>query len=314
MKLISGNSNKPLSEEIGKRLATSLSAADIRTFKDSEVFVEIQENVRGEDVFVIQSTAQPANDNLMELLIIMDALTRASASRITAVIPYFGYARQDRKAGPRTPISAKLVANLITTAGADRVLTVDLHAGQIQGFFDIPTDNLFAVKTFEKRIRDIYRGEVGGITIVSPDVGGVVRARSLAKRLDDRPLAIVDKRREHAGVSEVMNIIGDVKDRHCLLFDDIVDSGGTLCNAADALMQKGAKSVAACVTHGVLSNGAVDRINGAAALKRLIVTNSIRTTPAVESCKKIETLSIADLLAEAIRRIANEESVSSLFD
>ncbi|MEQ8749702.1 MAG: ribose-phosphate pyrophosphokinase, partial [Amphiplicatus sp.] len=291
-----------------------VAAADIRTFKDGEVFVEIQENVRGEDVFVIQSTSFPANDNLMELLIIMDALTRASASRITAVIPYFGYARQDRKAGPRTPISAKLVANLITTAGADRVLTVDLHAGQIQGFFDIPTDNLFAVKAFEKRIRDIHRGEVEDITIVSPDVGGVVRARSLAKRLDDRPLAIVDKRREHAGVSEVMNIIGDVKGRHCLLFDDIVDSGGTLCNAADAIMEKGAKSVSAYVTHGVLSSGAVQRIAKATAMTRLVTTNSICTTEEVAGCKKIEVVSIADLLAEAIRRIANEESVSSLFD
>ncbi|MEE2692032.1 MAG: ribose-phosphate pyrophosphokinase [Pseudomonadota bacterium] len=314
MKLIAGNSNRPLSEEIGARLSTALSAAEIRTFKDGEVFVEIQENVRGEDVFVIQSTSFPANDNLMELLIIMDALTRASASRITAVIPYFGYARQDRKAGPRTPISAKLVANLITTAGADRVLTVDLHAGQIQGFFDIPTDNLFAVKAFEKRIREIHRDEVDDITIVSPDVGGVVRARSLAKRLNDRPLAIVDKRREHAGVSEVMNIIGDVKGRHCLLFDDIVDSGGTLCNAADAIMQKGAKSVSAFVTHGVLSSGAVDRIAKAGAMTRLVTTNSIHTTKEVAGCPKIETVSIADLLAEAIRRIANEESVSSLFD
>ncbi|MEQ8934413.1 MAG: ribose-phosphate pyrophosphokinase [Amphiplicatus sp.] len=314
MKIIAGNSNRPLSEEIGKRLATAVAAADIRTFKDGEVFVEIQENVRGEDVFVVQSTSFPANDNLMELLIIMDALTRASASRITAVIPYFGYARQDRKAGPRTPISAKLVANLITTAGADRVLTVDLHAGQIQGFFDIPTDNLFAVKAFEKRIREIHRGEVEDITIVSPDVGGVVRARSLAKRLDDRPLAIVDKRREHAGVSEVMNIIGDVKGRHCLLFDDIVDSGGTLCNAADAIMEKGAKSVSAYVTHGVLSSGAVQRISKANAMTRLVTTNSIRTTDEVAGCKKIEVVSIADLLAEAIRRIANEESVSSLFD
>ena len=314
MKLIAGNSNRPLSEAIGKRLSTPLSASDIRTFKDGEVFVEIQENVRGEDVFVIQSTSFPANDNLMELLIITDALSRASASRITAVIPYFGYARQDRKAGPRTPISAKLVANLITTAGADRVLTVDLHAGQIQGFFDIPTDNLFAVKVFEKRIRELHRGAVDDISIVSPDVGGVVRARSLAKRLDDRPLAIVDKRREHAGVSEVMNIIGDVKDRHCVMFDDMVDSGGTLCNAAEAIMQKGAKSVSAYVTHGVLSGGAVERIAGAAALSRLVVTDTIRATDAMRGCAKIEIVTISDLLAEAIRRIANEESVSSLFE
>ncbi|MBB5520000.1 ribose-phosphate pyrophosphokinase [Amphiplicatus metriothermophilus] len=314
MKLIAGNSNRPLSEEIGKRLATALSAADIRTFKDSEVFVEIRENVRGEDVFVIQSTSTPANDNLMELLIIMDALTRASASRITAVIPYFGYARQDRKAGPRTPISAKLVANLITTAGADRVLTVDLHAGQIQGFFDIPTDNLYAVKVFERRIREIHGGELDDVTIISPDVGGVVRARSLAKRLDDRPLAIVDKRREQAGVSEVMNIIGDVKGRHCLLFDDIVDSGGTLVNAAEALMGKGAKSVSAFVTHGVLSGNAVERIAKADALARLVISDSIKAREEVAACAKIEIVTIADLLAEAIRRIANEESVSSLFD
>ena len=314
MKIISGNSNRPLSAEIGARLATALCKAEIRTFKDGEVFVEIEENVRGEDVFVIQSTANPANDNLMELLITIDALTRASASRVTAVIPYFGYARQDRKAGPRTPISAKLVANLITTAGADRVLTVDLHAGQIQGFFDIPTDNLFAVKTFEEKIRETHHGNVNDVMIVSPDVGGVVRARSLAKRLDERPLAIVDKRREQAGISEVMNIIGDVSSYHCILFDDIVDSGGTLCNAADELMAKGAKSVSAFVTHGVLSGQAVERITKADALTRVITSDSIAATPDVEACEKIERVSIAPLLAEAIRRIANEESVSSLFD
>ncbi|HXI86761.1 MAG TPA: ribose-phosphate pyrophosphokinase [Parvularculaceae bacterium] len=314
MKLIAGNSNRPLSEAIGRKLAAPLAVADIRTFKDGEVFVEIKENVRGEDVFVIQSTSTPANNNLMELLIVMDALTRASASRITAVIPYFGYARQDRKAGPRTPISAKLVANLITTAGADRVLTVDLHAGQIQGFFDIPTDNLYAVKVFERRIRELHNNDVSSLTIVSPDVGGVVRARALAKRLEDRPLAIVDKRREHAGVSEVMNIIGDVKGRDCIIFDDIVDSAGTLVNAADALMKQGAKSVAAYVTHGVLSNGAADRVAKSAALTRLVVTDTIKASPAVEACKKIEAVSVADLLAEAIRRISNEESVSSLFD
>ncbi|HOP19385.1 MAG TPA: ribose-phosphate pyrophosphokinase [Parvularculaceae bacterium] len=314
MKLIAGNSNKQLSEAIGARLSTALAASDIRTFKDSEVFVEIHENVRGEDVFVIQSTSTPANDNLMELLVIIDALTRASASRITAVIPYFGYARQDRKAGPRTPISAKLVANLITTAGADRVLTVDLHAGQIQGFFDIPTDNLFAVKVFERRIREIHNGDISNLMIVSPDVGGVVRARSLAKRLDDRPLAIVDKRREHAGVSEVMNIIGDVKGHDCLLFDDIVDSGGTLVNAAAALMDKGAKSVSAYVTHGVLSGNAVEKVSKADALTRLVVTDSIQPKPEFASCSKIEVVSVAELLAEAIRRIANEESVSSLFE
>ncbi|MGD9799855.1 MAG: ribose-phosphate pyrophosphokinase [Parvularculaceae bacterium] len=314
MKLISGNSNRRLSENIAARLATPLADADIRTFKDGEVFVEIGENVRGEDVFVIQSTSHPANNNLMELLITVDALTRASASRITAVIPYFGYARQDRKAGPRTPISAKLVANLITTAGADRVLTVDLHAGQIQGFFDIPTDNLYAVKVFEEKIRAVHKGVTDDITIVSPDVGGVVRARSLSKRLDNRPLAIVDKRREQAGVSEVMHIIGDVKDRHCILFDDIVDSGGTLCNAADAIMEKGAKSVSAYVTHGVLSGEAYKRIENAKALTRLVVSDSIMATPEIDAAKKIESVEIGGLLAEAIRRIANEESVSSLFD
>jgi len=314
MKLISGNSNRRLSETIAKRLSNPLAAADIRTFKDGEVFVEIRENVRGEDVFVIQSTSNPANDNLMELLITIDALARASASRITAVIPYFGYARQDRKAGPRTPISAKLVANLITTAGADRVLTVDLHAGQIQGFFDIPTDNLYAVKVFEEKIRALHNGDISSVTVVSPDVGGVVRARSLSKRLDNSPLAIVDKRREHAGVSEVMNIIGDVKGRDCILFDDIVDSGGTLCNAAQAIMDKGAKSVSAYVTHGVLSDGAAARIANAAALTRLVTTDSIQSSPEIDACAKIGKVSIAVLLAEAIRRIAHEESVSSLFD
>ncbi|MEO1151968.1 MAG: ribose-phosphate pyrophosphokinase [Pseudomonadota bacterium] len=314
MKLIAGNSNRTLSEDIGARLDTNLCKADIRTFKDGEVFVEIEENVRGEDVFVIQSTSNPANDNLMELLITIDALTRASASRVTAVIPYFGYARQDRKAGPRTPISAKLVANLITTAGADRVLTVDLHAGQIQGFFDIPTDNLFAVKVFEERIRELYNGELGNLMIVSPDVGGVVRARALAKRLDESPLAIVDKRREKAGVSEVMNIIGQVRGKHCIMFDDIVDSGGTLCNAAAELMEQGARSVSAFVTHGVLSGRAVELITSADQLTRLVTTDSIGMTPDVAACEKIERASIDQLLAEAIRRIANEESVSSLFD
>jgi len=314
MKLIAGNSNRRLSLAISGKLTTSLAKADIKTFKDGEVFVEIQENVRGEDVFVIQSTSHPANDHLMELLITIDALTRASASRVTAVIPYFGYARQDRKAGPRTPISAKLVANLITTAGADRVLTVDLHAGQIQGFFDIPTDNLFAVKEFERRAREIFNGDIDQLTVVSPDVGGVVRARALSKRLDQRPLAIVDKRREGPGESEVMNIIGDVSGRHCLIFDDIVDSGGTLCNAAQAIMDKGAKSVSACVTHGVLSDNAAARVMKADALTRLIVTDSIEAQEDVAACPKIEEVSISTTLAEAIRRIANEESVSSLFD
>ena len=314
MKLIAGNSNRRLSQAISRKLTSSLANAEIKKFKDGEVFVEIQENVRGEDVFVIQSTSHPANDHLMELLITIDALTRASATRVTAVIPYFGYARQDRKAGPRTPISAKLVANLITTAGADRVLTVDLHAGQIQGFFDIPTDNLYAVKEFEYRIRQIFNDDLDELTVVSPDVGGVVRARALSKRLDQRPLAIVDKRREGPGQSEVMNIIGDVKDRHCLIFDDIVDSGGTLCNAAQAIMDKGAKSVSACVTHGVLSDNAAARVMKADALTRLIVTDSIEAPEDVAECPKIEEVSISTLLAEAIRRIANEESVSSLFD
>ena len=314
MKILSGNSNPSLSAAIAKVLNEGLTQADIKRFADGEVFVEIQENVRGEDVFVIQSTAHPANDNLMKLLIMTDALARASASRITAVIPYFGYARQDRKAGPRTPISAKLVANLITTAGADRVLTVDLHAGQIQGFFDIPTDNLYAVKEIETHIRQIHNGMSENLCVVSPDVGGVVRARSLAKRLGNVPLAIVDKRRPKAGVSEVMHIIGEVKNLHCIMFDDIVDSGGTLCNAADALIAQGATSVSAYVTHGVLSGEAVERIEKADGLQRLVVTDSIEATDAVKNCAKIEQVSINNLLAEAIRRIANEESVSSLFD
>ena len=314
MKILCGNSNQSLSSSIAGVLNESLTKAEIKRFADGEVFVEIQENVRGEDVFVIQSTSHPANDNLMELLIMIDALARASASRITAVLPYFGYARQDRKAGPRTPISAKLVANLITTAGADRVLTVDLHAGQIQGFFDIPTDNLYAVKEIETHIRQIYNGSLEQLCVVSPDVGGVVRARALAKRLGNVPLAIVDKRRPTAGVSEVMNIIGEVKDMHCILFDDIVDSGGTLCNAADALIKEGAKSVSAYVSHGVLSGEAVNRITGAKGLERLVVTDSIEATEAIRACPKIEQVSIDTLLGEAIRRIANEESVSSLFD
>ncbi|MGF1543694.1 MAG: ribose-phosphate pyrophosphokinase [Parvularculaceae bacterium] len=314
MKLIAGNSNRRLSEAISKRLATQLTRADIRTFKDGEVFVEIQENVRGEDVFVIQSTSNPANDNLMELLIIIDALPRASASRVTAVIPYFGYARQDRKAGPRTPISAKLVANLVTTAGADRVLTIDLHAAQIQGFFDIPTDNLFAVKDFERHIRAGRSNGVEDLTIVSPDVGGVRRARVLSNRLDERPLAIVDKRREQAGVSEVMNIIGEVAGRECILFDDIVDSGGTLVNAAEALIAKGASKVAAYVTHGVLSDNAPEKIMASDGLSKLVISDSIMLSPEAEACPKLEVVSVAPLLAEALRRIANEESVSSLFD
>jgi len=287
-----------------------MTKAVVRRFADMEVFVEIQENVRGEDMFVIQSSSYPANDNLMELLIIIDALKRSSARRITAVIPYFGYARQDRKTAPRTPISAKLVANLITQAGASRVLTVDLHAGQIQGFFDIPTDNLYAMPVMVKDIQDYLDGE--NLIIVSPDVGGVLRARALAKRLGTE-LAIVDKRRERAGESEVMNIIGDVSKRTCLLIDDIVDSGGTICNAADALLEKGAKAVYAYATHGVLSGGAVARIRDSR-LKSLVVTDTIAATEEIRKAANIRRISIAPLLGEAIERISNEKSVSSLFD
>jgi len=310
MKILTGNSNRPLAEAISAYLRIPLTQASVRRFSDLEVFVEIHENVRGEDVFVVQSTSYPANDNLMELLVALDALRRGSARRVTAVIPYYGYARQDRKSGPRTPISAKLVANLITTAGANRVLTIDLHAGQIQGFFDIPTDNLFAQPVLAKSISERYNGQP--MTIVSPDVGGVVRARSLAKRLDG-DLAIIDKRRERAGVSEVMNIIGDVKGQVCILVDDIVDSAGTLCNAAEALMKAGAKSVSAYVTHGVLSGGAVARVE-ASPLERLVITDSIQATEAVRVSRKIEQLSIAPLLGEAMSRISDERSVSSLFD
>ncbi len=310
MKLLTGNSNRPLAEAIGQYLHVPFTSAVVRRFADMEVFVEIQENVRGEDMFVIQSTSFPANDNLMELLIIIDALKRSSAKRITAVLPYFGYARQDRKPGPRTPISAKLVANLITEAGASRVLTVDLHAGQIQGFFDIPTDNLYAMPVMVKDIKDYLDGEK--LIVVSPDVGGVVRARALAKRIG-ADLAIVDKRRERAGESEVMNIIGNVEERTCLLIDDIIDSGGTICNAAEALMDKGAKAVYAYATHGVLSGGAVARIRDSK-LKSLVVTDSIGATEEIRKCTNIRRISIAPLLGEAIDRIANEKSVSSLFD
>ena len=309
MRLITGNSNRPLVDAISAHLGLVPVNADVRRFADDEVFVEIHENVRGEDMFVIQSTSAPANDNLMELLIMIDALRRASARRITAVIPYFGYARQDRKVGPRTPISAKLVANLITEAGANRVLTVDLHAGQIQGFFDIPTDNLFAQPVI---VKDILENVGGNPMVVSPDVGGVVRARSLARRLNT-DLAIVDKRRERAGVSEVMNIIGDVEGRACILIDDIVDSGGTLCNAADALLNSGATEVYAYTTHGVLSGEAVKRIQGSR-LKSMVVTDTIAPTAAQTACPNIRTISIAPLLGEAMRRINNEASVSSLFD
>ena len=310
MKVVACNSNRPLAEAIAAYLNTPLTKASIRRFADMEVFVEIQENVRGEDVFVIQSTSYPANDNLMELLVSIDALRRASARRITAVIPYFGYARQDRKPGPRTPISAKLVANLITTAGADRVLTLDLHAGQIQGFFDIPTDNLFSAPVIVKDIVEHFHND--NLMVVSPDVGGVVRARATAKRLD-ADLAIVDKRREQAGESEVMNIIGDVSGRRCILVDDIVDSAGTLCNAADALTEAGARAVVAYVTHGVLSGGAVARVT-ASALETLVTTDSIVATEAMRVSQNIRCMSIAPLMAEAMRRISEERSVSSLFD
>jgi len=311
MKLLAGNSNTPLARSIADYLEMPLTQASVRRFADEEIFVEINENVRGEDVFVVQSTSYPANDNLMELLICIDALRRASAKRITAVLPYFGYARQDRKPGPRTPISAKLVANLITVAGASRVLTVDLHAGQIQGFFDIPTDNLFASPVIAADIQARFQTEK--LTMVSPDVGGVVRARGLAKRLDNAPLAIVDKRRERAGESEVMNIIGDVEGRTCILIDDIVDSAGTLCNAAAALKQQGANDVYAYCTHGVLSGAALARV-AASELSELVVTDSICTGEADPSDGKLRRLTIAPLLAEAMRRIADESSVSSLFD
>jgi ribose-phosphate pyrophosphokinase len=311
MKILSGNSNRPLTEAIAACLNAPLTQASIRRFSDMEVFVEILENVRGEDVFVVQSTSYPANDNLMELLVSIDALRRGSARRITAVIPYYGYARQDRKTGPRTPISAKLVANLITKAGADRVLTMDLHAGQIQGFFDIPTDNLFGELVFSKDIREsMEKGEE--IVIVSPDVGGVVRARAIAKGLD-ADLAIIDKRREKAGVSEVMNIIGDVEGRRCVLVDDIVDSAGTLCNAAEALIGAGASAVQAYTTHGVLSGGAVSRV-ASSPLESLVTTDSIQATEAMRVAHNIRQITIAPLLAEAIRRIAENESVSGLFD
>ena len=310
VRLVAGNSNRALSEAIAAYLATPLAKAVVRRFADMEIFVEINENVRGADVFVLQSTSYPANDHLMELLIIIDALRRASARRITAVIPYFGYARQDRKSGSRTPISAKLVANLITQAGADRVMTVDLHAGQIQGFFDIPTDNLYASPVMVRDIKE--RFELKQLMVVSPDVGGVVRARGLAKRID-APLAIIDKRRERAGESEVMNVIGEVDGRTCILIDDIVYSGGTLVNAADALLDNGATEVYAYISHGVLSGGAVARVT-ASQLKELVITDSIQPTEAVRVARNIRVLSIATLIGEAIGRTASEESVSSLFD
>jgi ribose-phosphate pyrophosphokinase len=311
MKLMAGNSNLPLVRAIAAYLEMPVTDTSVRRFADEEVFVEINENVRGEDVFVVQSTSYPANDNLMELLICIDALRRASARRITAVLPYFGYARQDRKPGPRTPISAKLVANIITVAGANRVLSVDLHAGQIQGFFDIPTDNLWAAPVVAEDIKTNFGGRP--ITVVSPDVGGVVRARALAKRLSNAPLAIVDKRRERPGESEVMNIIGDVQGRFCILIDDIVDSAGTLCNAAGALVEAGADGVVAYCTHGVLSGAAVPRVDRSV-LTALVITDSIQPSEAATASAKIRILTIAPLLGEAIKRIADETSVSSLFD
>lgn len=310
MKILSCNSNRPLAEAIADYLGTPLTDATVKRFSDNEVFVEIDENVRGEDVFVIQSTSFPANDHIMELLVCLDALHRASARRVTAVIPYFGYARQDRKPKPRTPISAKLVANILTVAGANRVLTMDLHAAQIQGFFDIPLDNLYASPVLVSDVRQRYN--LDKLTIVSPDVGGVVRARGYAKRLD-ADLAIVDKRREKAGISEVMNIIGDVEGRDCIIVDDIVDSAGTLCNAAAALMEKGATSVSGYVTHGVLSGQAVERV-GNSALKELVITDSIQPTETVKNARNIRIASVAPLMAEAVRRISEETSVSSLFD
>ncbi|MBA5724415.1 ribose-phosphate pyrophosphokinase [Candidatus Liberibacter sp.] len=309
MRIFSGNSNRNLSESICRYLEVPLSNAAVRYFSDKEVFVEIGENVRGEDVFVIQSTSCPANDHLMELLVMIDALRRSSARRITAVIPYFGYCRQDRKPGPRTPITAKLVANLITQAGADRVMTMDLHAGQVQGFFDIPTDNLYALPILERDIKNTY--DISNVMVVSPDVGGVVRARSLAKRLGCL-LAIIDKRREHPGKIELMNVIGKVEGKKCILIDDIVDTGGTLCGAADALHEHGASSVTAYITHGVLSGSAVERISSSK-LKELVITDSIRPTDSIQSVSRIRVTTVASLFGEAIRRTFQEKSISSLF-
>ena len=309
MKVLSCNSNRPLAEAIAIYLDVSLTEADVRRFADMEVFVEIHENVRGEDVFVVQSTSYPANDNIMELLVCLDALRRGSARRVTAVLPYYGYARQDRKSGPRTPISAKLLANLITSAGADRILTIDLHAAQIQGFFDIPADNLYSAPVFKTDIISRYKSE--DLVVVSPDIGGVIRARAIASKIE-ADLAIIDKRRPHAGISEVMNIIGDVSGRHCIIVDDIVDSGGTLCNAGQALIDAGAVSVDAYVTHGVLSGGAVSRV-ATSPLNSLVTTDSIQSTEAMRVAKNIRQITVAPLLGEAIRRIHEERSVSSLF-
>lgn len=310
MKLLACNSNLTLAKEIAKYLGMGLVNAEVKKFADNEIFVEVKENVRGEDIFVVQSTSFPANDNIMELLIVIDALRRASAKRITAVIPYFGYARQDRKAAPRTPISAKLIANILTSAGCDRVLTIDLHAAQIQGFFDIPLDNLYAAPVFVRHIKENF--DAANVVIVSPDVGGLVRARAVASKIG-ADLAIVDKRRPKAGVSEVMNIIGEVEGKSCVIIDDIVDSGGTLCNAADAILAKGASSVSAYITHGVLSGKAPSRI-GSSQLKNLFITNSIEPTKETLETKNIKIIDIANLLGEAIRNISQEKSVSTLFD
>ena len=310
MHIISGNSNPILAREISKELKVEIIDVSVTRFSDQEVFVEINENIRGKNIFVIQSTSMPANDNVMELLITIDALKRASANTVTAVIPYFGYARQDRKVGPRTPISAKLIADILTTAGIDRLLTIDLHAGQIQGFFDIPVDNLYAAPVITKDILDNYKNK--DLVIISPDVGGVVRARGIAKRING-DLAIVDKRRDKANESEVMNIIGNIKGRDCIIVDDIVDTAGTLCNAAEALIESGAKSVSAYITHGVLSGPAVERIK-TSKLNELVITDSIAPTKLILDASNIRILNLAPLIAEAIKRISSDSSVSSLFD
>tara|TARA_B100001057_G_scaffold177773_1_gene178567 strand:- start:802 stop:1737 length:936 start_codon:yes stop_codon:yes gene_type:complete len=311
MKIIACNSSKTLSEKISKHIGVSIADASIRTFNDREIFVEINENIRGEDVFIIQSTSHPANDHLMELLITIDAAKRGSAKRITAVIPYYGYARQDRKTGPRTPITAKLVANLITSAGADRVLTMDLHAGQIQGFFDIPLDNIFSAPPLIKDIKEKFKDNES-LVVASPDVGGVVRARAFAKRLN-AGLAIVDKRREKAGESEVMNIIGEIQNKTCILLDDIADSAGTLCNAAEALKKNGAKEIYSYIVHGVLSGNAFSKIADSS-IKELILTDTIEPSDEVKNTKNIRHISIAPLMGEAIKRISSDASVSALFD
>ena len=310
MNIISGNSNQQLAEEVAAELGENIVNVTVTKFSDQEVFVEILENVRGKNLFVIQSTSAPANDHLMELLITIDTLKRASANTITAVMPYFGYARQDRKVGPRTPISAKLVANILTSAGIDRLLTIDLHAGQIQGFFDIPVDNLYAAPIITNDIKEKYKNS--DIVVISPDVGGVVRARNIANRINAN-LAIVDKRRDKANVSEVMNIIGDIKNKDCLVVDDIVDTAGTLCNAAEALINSGAKSVSAYISHGVLSGPAIKRISKSK-LTELVITNSIAASKEIVDSDKIRVLNLASLIAEAIRRISSDNSVSSLFD